>query len=132
MNVKRSGLLHGELSKIVARLGHGQSIAIADYGLPIPTHIPVIDLAVAPNMPPLLSVLQAISSELDVESLIVAEELANTLPQFLEEIVHIFPTNMVKVPHDMLKQKLHDVVAVVRTGEWTPYANVILTAGVVF
>ncbi|GAH44824.1 unnamed protein product, partial [marine sediment metagenome] len=36
------------------------------------------------------------------------------------------------IPHEELKQLTHSAKAVVRTGEFTPYANVILVSGVVF
>jgi D-ribose pyranase len=36
------------------------------------------------------------------------------------------------VSHESFKARTSDAKAVVRTGEFTPYANVILIAGVVF
>ena len=36
------------------------------------------------------------------------------------------------VPHTELKARTHDCKAVIRTGETTPYANIILQSGCIF
>jgi D-ribose pyranase len=41
-------------------------------------------------------------------------------------------TPIVTVPHQSFKAQTHSARAVIRTGEFTPYANIILEAGVVF
>jgi D-ribose pyranase len=39
---------------------------------------------------------------------------------------------MTKMPHEAFKEKTHEAKGIIRTGEFTPYANVIFVSGVVF
>lgn len=131
--MKKRGLLHPELNRILAELGHTDTIVIADAGLPIPPGPARIDLALIQGVPPFLTVLQAILDEIRVEGAIIAEEMAETSPALYREVTALLGTiPLRRVPHAEFKAKTRDARAVVRTGEFTPYANVILQAGVVF
>lgn len=130
--MKRTLLLHAELSRVIAQLGHGDMLVIGDAGLPIPDGPLRIDLAVTPGVPRLSEVLRAVLSEMQVEHAVVAQEAlgANgTLPAWC---VPGFPLTVEAVSHAVLKQRCAQARAVVRTGECTPYANIILYAGVTF
>lgn len=129
--MKSTGVLHGEISALVAELGHGDEVVIADYGLPIPEGVRCIDLAVTTGVPDFLTVLRTVLSELCVERETLATELM-TDEHFLLQVVETLPHEPVFLPHEALKQRCSDVKAIIRTGEWTPYANVILRAGVPF
>ena len=111
--MKRGTILNPELSRVVAALGHGDAVVVADAGLPIPPGVARIDLAFAPGKPRFMEVLEALLARL----------LA--LPKVKARGVEL-------VPHEELKRRSGGARAVVRTGEFTPYANVILYAGVVF
>ncbi|WP_067621492.1 D-ribose pyranase [Alicyclobacillus acidiphilus] len=130
--MKRSGILHGKLSQVIAELGHGQTIVIADYGLPVPKGIPFIDLAVRKNVPSMTSVLETVLHELRVEKAVVATELEATNPGLHKEICSMLGINVEQVSHDDLKAMTETASVIVRTGEWTSYANIVLFAGVVF
>lgn len=65
--MKKTALLHGGLSQLVAGLGHGDLVVIADAGLPVPPGTPCIDLALTRGVPSLDQVLQALLSEMQVE-----------------------------------------------------------------
>lgn len=129
--MKRSGLLHPELASVIAALGHGQTVAIADAGLPVPAGPHRIQLGFAPDRPSFLDVVDAVLTELVVESAVVASEFADgSVPDGLKERLGEVPIHT--VPHERLKTMLDDCTAVVCTGEFTPFANVVLTAGVAF
>lgn len=130
--MRRSGLLHGELSKVIAELGHGQCIVLADCGLPIPDGPQLVDLAVSRGVPSLSSVLEAILSELPVESFTVAAEFTVQQPAVWTALQQRIGTDYQVVPHGELKRLTSVARAFIRTGECTPYANVILYAGVAF
>ncbi len=131
--MKKQGLLHGRLSQITAELGHGDTLCIGDAGLPIPPDVERIDLAVSPNVPGFLPVLEAISSELAVEGFFLAEETHQQSPQMWEDILKVLGRDGLELTdHESLKAASRRCRAVVRTGECTPYANVILRAGVTF
>ncbi|MBC9784621.1 D-ribose pyranase [Heliobacterium chlorum] len=130
--MKKQGVLHRELAAMIASLGHGDLLIIADSGLPVPPGVACIDLAVSEGVPPFLPVLDAILSEMVVERAIVAEELQGN-HQFVEQITErLAPVEIQAVSHEQLKVRSRQARAIVRTGEWTPYANILLYAGVAF
>jgi D-ribose pyranase len=138
--MKRGTLLHPELSRLVASLGHGDAVVVADAGLPIPPGVTRIDLAFAPGRPGFMEVLEALLAELEVERAVVATELQAAAPaaftQGLQARLLALPKvkgrGVEQVTHQELKRLSQGARAVVRTGEFTPYANVILYSGVVF
>jgi D-ribose pyranase len=132
--MKKSGILQRELARTIAAMGHTDLLVIADAGLPVPPGVPCIDLAVVGGVPPMLEVLRAVSSELQVEGITLAEELkARGRAGMVDEIAALFPGVRTDwLPHEEFKALTARARAVVRTGEFSPYANVILHAGVVF
>ncbi|GHG11853.1 D-ribose pyranase [Deinococcus piscis] len=131
--MKKSGLLNPELSALVAQAGHTQHIVLADAGLPIPPQVRCIDVSVSAGLPQLLPVLQAILGELVIEAVSVAQETRDLSPQWYSELQRTLPEVPVhELPHEALKEGLPQALAVIRTGETTPYANVILHCGVNF
>jgi D-ribose pyranase len=131
--MKKTPLLHSALSLAIARLGHGDMIVLADAGLPVPEETHCIDLAVTQGVPALLQVLTAVLSEMQVERVIVAHELRGRSPAMHRQIVAALPSLAAEeITHDALKALTRQARAVVRTGEFTPYANIVLVAGVVF
>ena len=131
--MKKTSLLHSELSYIIATLGHLDTLVIADAGLPIPAETERIDLALTKGVPGAVQTLKVILDEMQVEGLVLAEEVKERNPGFLAEVQALLPeVRMDFVPHTEFKQQTRSARAVVRTGEFAPYANVILVSGVVF
>ena len=131
--MKKTGLLHAELSGLIARLGHGDLLVIGDAGLPIPEGPLRIDLAVTANLPRFIDVVEVVLSELQTESAVIAEELPlcnQAVERELRTRLGAIPVAM--IPHEEFKALSAKAQAIVRTGEFSPYANVILRAGVVF
>jgi len=131
--MKRTPLLHAELSSIIASLGHGDLLVIGDAGLPIPDGPRRIDLALTANVPRFHEALEAVLTEMAVERAVVANELATHSPALHAELLRRLGTTPVStMSHENFKAQTRVARAIVRTGEFTPYANVILRAGVVF
>ena len=131
--MKRTNLLHAELSEVIARLGHGDLLVIGDAGLPIPDGPRRIDLALTANVPRFHEVLAAVLSEMAVESAVIADELAPNNPGIHAELCRqLGPIPMSTTSHEDFKATTRTARAIVRSGEFSPYANVILRAGVVF
>jgi len=124
--MKRSGILNADLARTVAALGHGDTLAIGDAGLPVPQGVACIDLAVTLGVPGIWDVLDAVLQEMVVERSVVADEATALMAQFNARLA---PET---VSHEQLKLLTCKAKAVVRTGEATPYANVVLVAGVAF
>ena len=127
--MKESGLLNPQLCAAVARLGHTQTFVIADAGLPIPHEILAIDLALVLGTPRFQEVFDAILDEVVVEGATIAHEALGHEP---EQWVRNRIEEVETVSHEDLKKELPSVSFVVRTGETTPYSNVIVRCGVPF
>jgi len=131
--MKKDGVLHHTLSEVIATMGHMDMLVIGDAGLPIPRETQRIDLALTAGIPGFIATVQAVTCELKVQAIIVAEETEKVSPEIYRQLLGLFPdAELRKVSHEELKALCARSVAVVRTGEFTPYANVILVSGVVF
>jgi len=131
--MKKTTLLNQPLSTAIAGMGHTDTIVIADAGLPIPATTTRIDLAVSANVPSFLDVLKAVLAEMQVESATLAEEIKLRNPAVHAEILTLLAGVPIHyVTHEAFKAQTRSAVAVARTGECSPYANIILSSGVVF
>lgn len=129
--MKKKGILNRELAGIFAKLGHTDQIVIADCGLPIPDGVPCIDLSYKLGEPAFLTILQTVLDDLVVEKVIAAEEITAGNPDIYKELTGL-GTELEMVRHEQFKQLTAKAKVIIRTGEATPYANVILQSGVVF
>ena len=131
--MKIKGVLNQDISRLIASMGHLDKVTICDAGLPIPDYLWRIDLAVTPGLPGFMEVTKAVASELKVQQIILAEELRDKNPKLAQSIKDIFKdADVVYVPHDEIKKLSTESRAIIRTGECTPFANVILVSGVIF
>jgi D-ribose pyranase len=128
--VRSDGIWHPRLIEVIAALGHTETLVLSDAGLPVPQGVECIDLVWSRGEPGLVPVLGAVLRELCVEAATVAAELDGPVWMLLRSGLSEIPVT--RVPHDALKSAVGEAKAVVRTGETTPFANVILRAGVVF
>jgi len=119
--------------EVICKMGHTDTIVIADSGLPIPDHVRRIDLALIQGVPGLLQVLDALLDTYQCESYVLANEIKET-NQLIENGIKERLSNITAeyISHDEFKLKCGEAKAVIRTGECTPYANIILKSGVTF
>lgn len=129
--MKKHGILNSSISKVLADLGHTDQIIIADCGLPIPDHVKKIDLALKLGSPSFSEVFEVVLENMYVEHAVIANEITEHNEQ-LENIINNSINNINYVSHEELKKQSNVAKAIIRTGEATPYANVILQAGVNF
>lgn len=139
--MKKTTLLNAPLSHCIATLGHTEGLTVCDAGLPIPSHMQRIDLALTPNIPRFLPTVEAITAELFVERVLLAEEIKQKNSEIHTALLAYFAQlqqeqgNQIQidyVSHEQFKQASQQSKAIVRTGECSPYANVILYSGVPF
>ena len=130
--MKKGPVLNIALSQLIASLGHGDMVVIGDAGLPVPPGVPVIDLALTHGVPGFLQTLTTVLAEMQVERHVLADELAEKNPSIAAAVAALDLPGREGVSHVDFKGRSALARAVVRTGECTPYANIILVAGVVF
>jgi D-ribose pyranase len=127
-DMKKSGLLNPDLLAAIGQLGHLDEFIVCDGGYPIPEGLPRIDLAYRPGRPPFLDVLEAIMAEVVADGAVIAEEASADVAASIEALVG----TAARLPHAELKDRGYGARFVVRTGEFTPYCNVIVICGVPF
>ena len=139
--MKRSKLINSEVSYVVAKLGHFDGLTVCDAGLPIPETTQRIDLALSEGIPSFMDTVKAVVSEMQVESVELAEEFKEVSPELHDELIAYLDQVAAErgkaivvayVTHENFKANTRRSMAIVRTGEFTPYANVTFKAGVVF
>lgn len=132
--MKKHGILNSDIAKVLSDLGHTDKIAIGDAGLPVPDSVKKIDIALTLSEPSFLSVLKVVLSDMKVEKVILAEEIKEQNATQLADIkaTLVEDEQVTYVSHEAFKEQLKDVKVVIRTGEATPYSNIILQSGVLF
>ncbi|MBO5319312.1 MAG: D-ribose pyranase [Ruminococcus sp.] len=133
--MKKNGILNSEISRILSYMGHTDCIAVGDCGLPVPDETERIDLALAFGIPTFMQTLKVVADDMKIEKIILAEEIKENNPKILHEIEELFKDSNVEtqfVSHSQLKELTKNCKAVIRTGETTPYANIILQSGCIF
>ncbi|MGY4496070.1 D-ribose pyranase [Pseudomonas sp. TE3610] len=134
--MKKTPLLNIALSRLIASLGHGDTVVIGDAGLPVPPGVELIDLALTAGVPDFVSTLNVVLSEMQVEGHVLAQEIFDKAPPALAVLETLNREGALGaqqlVSHEAFKQLTRTARAVVRTGECQPYSNIILVAGVTF
>ncbi|WP_342322876.1 D-ribose pyranase [Kosakonia sp. BYX6] len=139
--MKKGCVLNADISSVISRLGHTDTLVVCDAGLPVPRNTQRIDMALTQGVPSFMQVLEVVTAEMQVEAAILASEIKQHNPQLHETLLgHIeqlqqHQGNTIEVryvTHEQLKKHTADSHAVIRSGECSPFANIILCAGVTF
>jgi D-ribose pyranase len=131
--MKKSGILNAELADTVARLRHNELTVVSDAGLPVPAHVRRVDLAVTPGVPLVETVLSLLGTEIVAERILIAEEMVEHSPHVAKAVADAFAVVPLQpIEHKELLELLPNCKAVIRTGEFSPYANVVIDCGVAY
>jgi len=139
--MKKGKVLNNEISHVISTLGHTDTITIGDCGLPIPPNVKRIDLALTLGVPSFIETLTVVLSEQFIEKITIAKELKDNNGEIYKKILAIIKKTeksqeneieIIEIDHESFKKKTEKSKAIVRTGETTPYSNIILHSGVVF
>ena len=135
--MKKTGIINADISRVLSYMGHTDRIAVGDCGLPIPEESERIDLALRLGTPRFMEVLEAVLDDMVIEKVVLAEEIKENNPALLAEIQNLLKERELQVPvefisHAQLKEETKSCRAVIRSGENTPYANIILQSACIF
>lgn len=137
--MKRQGILNSDIARVLSYMGHTDRLCIGDCGLPIPDNVERIDLSLKLGVPRFIDVLEEVGSDMKIEKVVLAEEMKTRNPEVLDEVLNFlkenetgFKIDVEFVSHTKLKEFSKDCKAVIRTGETTPFANIILQSGCIF
>jgi D-ribose pyranase len=131
--MKRGGILNPAICSLLAELGQGDELLIVDAGYSIPPDGHVIDLTLVPGIPRFLDVLRAVAEELIIDGITLASETSEYSGKLYQEMLKIVgDVDVDEVPHHEFKEQSEAVKGIIRTAEFTPYANVRITCGSAF
>lgn len=135
--MKKTGILNSDISSVLSYMGHTDTLAVGDCGLPVPEKTMRIDLALKRGVPRFMEVLQTVAEDMKIEKIILAQEIKEQNPDICEAVLALIetfekPCEVEYISHEELKGRLASCKAVIRTGETTPYANVILQSACLF
>lgn len=85
--MKKGTVLNSDISSVISRLGHTDTLVVCDAGLPIPKSTTRIDMALTQGVPSFMQVLGVVTNEMQVEAAIIAEEIKQHNPQLHETLL---------------------------------------------
>ena len=88
--MQKIGILNSDIAKVLADLGHTDTIVIGDCGLPVPAGVPKIDLALKPGTPSFLDVLTEVLKYMEVEKIHIASEMESKNPATWQKMQELF------------------------------------------
>jgi D-ribose pyranase len=131
--MRSGGIINAQLSRLLSELRHTDLLVISDSGLPVLHGGPeIIDLAVVYGVPSFEAVFRAVVAELVIEAGTAAAEITEANPVCWTLLQEALGHDVELVSHETFKKRTAHARAIVRTGEATPYANVLLRCGVPF
>lgn len=127
----KTGILNPQINSLLARVRHTNMLVIADRGFPFWPMIEMVDIALVDDIPTVLQVLAAIRSNFDISHVYMAEEFRaenslKTQEHFAEAAAGI---PLTFEPHIEFKKRVPQAIGLIRTGDTTQYANMILVSG---
>ena len=125
-------ILHPELARGLATLGHTDVVLVTDAGFPIPAGAHRIDLALTRGQLDVQSVLRALLDSTYFEEAHFAPELKTHHPRLYGEVQDIFTGSGATfhgTTHEaLIEQWAPRAKVVVRSGSFEPWANFALVA----
>lgn len=124
----RTGILNPQLNSLLSRVRHTNTLVIADRGFPFWPQIETVDISLVDDIPTVLEVLRAVRANFTAGRVFMAEEFERsntpaTCSQFVQALDGIA---LSKEPHVEFKKRVPYAIGLIRTGDTTQYANLIL------
>ena len=127
----KTGILNPQLNSLLSRVRHTNALVIADRGFPFWPGIETVDISLVDGVPTVLQVLAAVRANFLVGQAFMAEEFlahnaADTQAAFARALDGVPLTHE---PHEArFKPRVPHAIGLIRTGDTTPYANLILVS----
>lgn len=126
-----TGILNPRLLALLARIRHTNALVISDRGFPFWPQIETVDLSVVDDLPTVLQLIAAVRANHNFTQAYMAREFhknnsAATRASFAKGLAGM-PTKFER--HVAFKKRVPDAIGLIRTGDTTQYANVILISG---
>lgn len=123
-------MINRDIAASLAEFGHTDHLVIADCGLPIPKGVRCVDLSYELGKPSFIDILDAVLADFQQEAAFIASEIEQANPVMESRIKERAAVSY--ITHEELKQMSKGAKLIIRTGEASPYANIVLRSGVIF
>lgn len=131
--MKINGILNSPISRVLSYMRHTDTLCIGDCGLPCPDGVELIDVSLELGKPSFMEVLTVVAREMKIEKITLAAEIQTKNDAVLKQVQALFPNlSICFISHDDFKRQTKQCKAIIRTGEVTPYANIILQSACIF
>ena len=126
----KTGILNPQLNSLLSRIRHTNTLVIADRGFPFWPQLETVDISLIDNVPTVLQVLAALRTNFVIGEVWMAREFLehNSEPTTGEFVRALAGIKVGHEPHVDFKKRVPDAIGLIRTGDSTPYANLILTS----
>ena len=133
--MKKYGILNRKLNDALSALGHGDIFIITDAGFPLPygaqPQTISIDLAIAKDLPDIPTILKLINEEVIFEECYVAAYQQEYNPPLFAEVNRIVKRCTVEaIDNDKLMEMSRKAKVIIRTGNFSPWGNIVMVSGV--
>ena len=125
------GILNPNINSLLARVRHTNLLVIADRGFPFWPMIETVDISLVDGVPTVLQVFNAISLNFNIQEIIMAQEFCEVNPLDVRAAFANATANHLVTyePHLELKKRVPWAIGLIRTGDTTQFANMILISG---
>jgi len=126
----KTGILNPAINHLLSRVRHTNTVVIADRGFPFWPEIETVDISLVDGIPTVLQVLDAMRSNFVIGHAMMAAEFLDANP---ESVRQDFVKTLAGIPlayeaHVEFKKRIPGAIGLIRTGDTTQYANIILTS----
>ncbi|MDQ2732462.1 MAG: RbsD/FucU family protein [Armatimonadota bacterium] len=124
----QTGILNPAINSLLSRVRHTNLLVIADRGFPYWPALETVDISLIDDVPSVLQVFEAIRRNFEIGKVWMAEEfLAVNSAETQERLTGALAGIPVHhQPHVEFKKRVPGAIGLIRTGDTTPYANMIL------
>jgi D-ribose pyranase len=124
----KTGILNPQINSLLSRVRHTNTLILADRGFPFWPMIETVDISLVDDVPTVLAVLRAIRPNFHIGKAWMAREFlkqnnAKTRSAFAGALRGI---ELIHEPHNEFKKRVPHGIGLIRTGDTTHYANIIL------
>jgi len=124
----KTGILNPQVLSLLARVRHTNTLVIADRGFPSWPHIETVDLSLVDDVPTVLQVLAAVRAQCVIGKVWMAQEFLKVNDKLMQDafVAALKGVQIAQEPHVDFKRRVPSAIGLIRTGDTTQYANMIL------
>ena len=128
--MRETGIVNRDICDVLSTLGHTDQMMVCDAGFAIPNGVRTVDISYGENKPTVPEVLHELLKHFSVERIVVSEDTQKRMPNRFVELVGAFdgvPADIIS--QDDLRARARDVKAIIRTGDFSAFSNVLIISG---